>query len=190
MDGGCGPPSRLSIWASAGLRPGMALDVRSRRSSGSARRQGGGAGAGDGAGDAFGGIGGFGGRRRRSAELDAATVAGRDRGANGPADLPVAAQRGDAQKGGFRWRRPRHTLKGRQDAIAVDRSGLHLLKQQARAGDIVLLFQDESEALTHPYLACLGQARRRPARRSARPSAQGGDDRRSQCCRRHPRRRD
>jgi transposase len=27
------------------------------------------------------------------------------------------------------------------------------MKQQARAGDIVLLFQDESEALTHPYLA-------------------------------------
>lgn len=27
------------------------------------------------------------------------------------------------------------------------------MKQQARAGDIVLLFADESEALTHPYLA-------------------------------------
>ena len=39
--------------------------------------------------------------------------------------------------------------------MAVDRSGLRLLllKQQAQAGDIVLLFQDESEALTHPYLA-------------------------------------
>jgi transposase len=30
---------------------------------------------------------------------------------------------------------------------------LRLLKQQAAAGDIVLLFADESEALTHPYLA-------------------------------------
>jgi transposase len=30
---------------------------------------------------------------------------------------------------------------------------LQLLKQQAAAGDIALLFQDESEALTHPYLA-------------------------------------
>ena len=30
---------------------------------------------------------------------------------------------------------------------------LQLLKQQAAAGDIILLFQDESEALTHPYLA-------------------------------------
>lgn len=72
-----------------------------------------------------------------------------------PADREIAAERGDAQKGGFRWRRPRHTLKGRQDAVAVDRSGLRLrlLRQQAQAGDIVLLFQDCSEALTHPYLA-------------------------------------
>jgi hypothetical protein len=30
---------------------------------------------------------------------------------------------------------------------------LKLLKQQAEAGDIVLLYGDESEALTHPYLA-------------------------------------
>jgi hypothetical protein len=28
-----------------------------------------------------------------------------------------------------------------------------LLKQQAAAGDIVLLYGDESEVLTHPYLA-------------------------------------
>ena len=41
------------------------------------------------------------------------------------------------------------------DADAVDRSGLRLrlLKQQAEAGDITLLFGDEAEALTHPYLA-------------------------------------
>jgi hypothetical protein len=46
-------------------------------------------------------------------------------------------------------------LHGRQDANAVDRAGLRLklLKQQADAGDIVLLSADESEALTHPYLA-------------------------------------
>ena len=46
-------------------------------------------------------------------------------------------------------------MKGRQDADAVDRAGLRLrlLKQQAEAGDITLLFGDESEALTHPYLA-------------------------------------
>ena len=37
----------------------------------------------------------------------------------------------------------------------MDRAGLRrtLLKAQAEAGDIVLLFADESEALTHPYLA-------------------------------------
>ena len=37
----------------------------------------------------------------------------------------------------------------------VERIGLRLqlLKQQAAAGDIVLLYGDESEALTHPYLA-------------------------------------
>ena len=37
----------------------------------------------------------------------------------------------------------------------MDHAGLRrkLLKAQAEAGDIVLLFGDESEALTHPYLA-------------------------------------
>ena len=37
----------------------------------------------------------------------------------------------------------------------MDRAGLRLklLGQQAAAGDIVLLFADESECLTHPYLA-------------------------------------
>ena len=37
----------------------------------------------------------------------------------------------------------------------MERAGLRrkLLKAQAEAGDIVLLFGDESEALTHPYLA-------------------------------------
>jgi transposase len=46
-------------------------------------------------------------------------------------------------------------LKGRQDAGEIDRVGLRLQirRQQARAGDIVLLYEDESEALTHPYLA-------------------------------------
>jgi transposase len=40
----------------------------------------------------------------------------------------------------FRYRRPRHTLKGRQIASEVDRIGLRLqlLEQQAEAGDIVL----------------------------------------------------
>src|SRR4029078_4210433 len=53
------------------------------------------------------------------------------------------------------WRRPRHTLKGRQQAAAVEASRQHLadLKTQAAAGTIDLVFLDESEALTHPYLA-------------------------------------
>jgi transposase len=51
--------------------------------------------------------------------------------------------------------RPRHTLKGRQDTAAVEASRQHLadLKKQAAAGPIDLVFLDESEALTHPYLA-------------------------------------
>jgi hypothetical protein len=40
------------------------------------------------------------------------------------------------------------------DAIARSGLRLNLLKQQAASGDIAaLLFEDESEALTHPYLA-------------------------------------
>ena len=70
------------------------------------------------------------------------------------AHQPLATVQGTAQKK-FRWRRPRHTLKGRQIAAEVERVGLRLQlrKQQAEAGDIVLLYGDESEALTHPYLA-------------------------------------
>jgi transposase len=46
-------------------------------------------------------------------------------------------------------------LKGRQIAAEIERVGLRLQlrKAQAEAGDIVLLYGDESEALTHPYLA-------------------------------------
>ena len=64
------------------------------------------------------------------------------------AGAPIAAK-------GFAWRRPRHTLKGRQDAAAVaaSRECLADLKTQAAAGAIDLVFLDESEALTHPYLA-------------------------------------
>jgi transposase len=56
---------------------------------------------------------------------------------------------------GFAFRRPRHTLKGRQDkaAVAASRERLADLKAQATAGAIDLVFLDESEALTHPYLA-------------------------------------
>ena len=69
-------------------------------------------------------------------------------------DLAAVALAPIAPKG-FAWRRPRHTLKGRQDAAAVEASRQHLadLKTQAAAGAIDLVFLDESEALTHPYLA-------------------------------------
>jgi transposase len=93
--------------------------------------------------------------RRGPDGVDAAAVGGRDRAADRGDDLDRAAERAAAAKGGFAWRRPRHTLRGRQDAEAVERAGVRLAlrRQQARAGDIDLLFVDESEALTHPYLA-------------------------------------
>src|SRR5690242_10988685 len=69
-------------------------------------------------------------------------------------DLAALAVAPTASKG-FVFRRPRHTLKGRQDATAVaaSRQPLAALKTQAAAGAIDLVFLDESEALTHPYLA-------------------------------------
>src|SRR5690606_18368500 len=106
-------------------------------------------------GGADGGRGSSVGAGRRPRELDPAASGRRDREPHGCFHLALAAVGGAAQKRGFSWRRPRHTLKGRQNAAAVDRSGLRikLLKAQAEAGDIRLLFADEAEALTHPYLA-------------------------------------
>lgn len=83
----------------------------------------------------------------------------------------------------FRWRRPRHTLKGRQVAAEVERVGLRLQlrKQQAKAGDIVLLYGDESETLTHPYLALgLGKDGGGSARSGAGPSQEGRNARLTQ----------
>ena len=95
-----------------------------------------------------------GGTRGRSAQLDNPPAARRDRSACGCPHQPITTVQGAAKKK-FRWRRPRHTLKGRQIADEIERVGLRLQvrKQQAEAGDIVLLYGDESEALTHPYLA-------------------------------------
>jgi transposase len=78
----------------------------------------------------------------------------RDCPARRAGDLAAVAVAPIAPKG-FAWRRPRHTLKGRQDAAAVEASRERLadLKTQATAGAIDLVFLDESEALTHPYLA-------------------------------------
>src|SRR3954447_2252844 len=99
-------------------------------------------------------VAGRGGGRGGAAGLDVGPARGRGRGAHRRDGLAGSPERG-AAKGGYRWRRPRHSLKGRQDADAVERAGLRLrlLKQQAAAGDIHLLFGDEAEALTHPYLA-------------------------------------
>src|SRR5436309_300160 len=83
---------------------------------------------------------------------DAGAPVCRDCPARWAGDLAAVALAPIAPKG-FAWRRPRHTLKGRQDAAAVEASRERLgeLKTQAAAGAIDLLFLDESEALTHPY---------------------------------------
>src|SRR3954447_6610237 len=86
--------------------------------------------------------------------MDAGAAVCRDCPARRAGDLAAVALAPIAPKG-FAWRRPRHTLKGRQDAAAVEASRQHLadLKTQAAIGAIDLVFLDESEALMHPYLA-------------------------------------
>src|SRR3954466_13549258 len=86
--------------------------------------------------------------------LDAGAPVCRDCPAWRAGDLAAVALAPIAPKG-FAWRRPRHTLKGRQDvaAVAASRERLADLKTRAAAGAIDLVFLDESEALTHPYLA-------------------------------------
>jgi hypothetical protein len=78
----------------------------------------------------------------------------RDYPARRAGDLAEMALAPIAPKG-FAFRRPRHTLTGRQDkaAVAASRERLADLRAQAAAGAIDLVFLDESEALTHPYLA-------------------------------------
>jgi len=72
-----------------------------------------------------------------------------------PSILPRLERRERRASTPFAFRRPRHTLKGRQDAAAVEDSRQRLadLKRRAAPGAIDLVFLDESEALTHPYLA-------------------------------------
>src|SRR3954463_6822598 len=72
-----------------------------------------------------------------------------------PSILPAWRDGSGGRPPHFAWRRPRHTLKGRQDATAVEASRQRLadLKTRAAAGAIDLVFLDESEALTHPDLA-------------------------------------
>src|SRR5919107_5670745 len=138
-----------------GYGPPLAQRLHERRGRGAAPIPRAGAGADQGRARSGGGRGASVRARGGPSELDAAALGRRDREALGGSRLAVAAVRGAAPKRDFGWRRARPTLKGRQDADAVDRAGLgrKLLKAQAEAGDIVLLFGDESEALTHPYLA-------------------------------------
>src|ERR1700687_380006 len=149
------PSDRHGALGRGGHGPAVALAVRTRWGGRDPRAQGAGRGSREGAGGACRGERGALRRGERSAELDLAPLGRRDPPTKRHTDLDVAVECDPAEKGGFRWRRPRHTLNGRQDADAVDRAGLRLklLKMQAEANDIVLLSQDESEALTHPYLA-------------------------------------
>ena len=80
----------------------------------------------------------------------AAEVAARTGETISSGHLSVVLRKG-ATAGGGRGTRSRDA----RTADAVDALGLRLrlLKQQAAAGDIHLLFGDEAEALTHPYLA-------------------------------------
>jgi transposase len=72
-----------------------------------------------------------------------------------PSILPAWRDGSGGRPPHFASRRPRHTLKGRRDAAAVEASREHPadLKTRAAAGAIDLVFLDEAEALTPPYLA-------------------------------------
>src|SRR3954452_24962944 len=76
--------------------------------------------------------------------LDTGASVRRDRPARRAGDLAAVSLAPIAPKG-FAFRRPRHTLKGRKDAAAVETSRERLadLKTQAAAGAIDLVFLDE-----------------------------------------------
>jgi transposase len=90
-----------------------------------------------------------------SSQLDAAASGGRDREARRRAPLALAALSCAAPKGGFPLaacaphpERPPGRGRGGPGGPTPKAA-----QAQAEAGDIGLLFGDESEALTHPYLA-------------------------------------
>ncbi len=95
----------------------------------------------------------FGSSRRQPAQLDDRAPDQRDRGARGRPDRQVAIIQTLRKK--LPLAAAATHLEGRQIAGEITRVGLRLQlrKAQAEAGDIVLLYGDESEALTHPYLA-------------------------------------
>ena len=77
---------------------------------------------------------------------------GRDRGARGSKMASRSCPRRCEKN--FRWRRPGHTLKGRQIAAEIDRGTAPSTAQgSGRSRRHHLLYGDESEALTPPYLA-------------------------------------
>jgi transposase len=87
----------------------------------------------------------------------------------------------------FRWRRPRHTLKGRQAAGEVDRIGLRLQLRrcQAEAGDIVLLsMATKARRWCIPVSPAPGRSlgRTGACRRRDRSGQEGGDAGLAQSC--------
>src|SRR5229473_5468430 len=108
----------LGVLRAARQRAPLAVDFWSGGGDWAARPHGARPRSGEGAGCLVGDRGSIGAGGVGAAELDAAAPGRRDREAHRQAYLEIAAQRG-AEKGGFAWRRPRHTLKGRQDADAV-----------------------------------------------------------------------
>ena len=96
----------------------------------------------------------FGSSRRQPAQLDDRAPDQRDRGARGRPDRLGSQLSKTLRKKTSRWRRPRHSLKvarspARSRAWAC---AFQLRKAQAEAGDIVLLYGDESEALTRTLI--------------------------------------
>src|SRR3954465_11614469 len=79
--------------------------------------------------------------------VDAAAPVRRDRPARWAGDLAAVAVAPIAPKG-FTWRRPRHTLKGRQDAAAVAASRRHLTDLKTRAADAAK--RNSGEPSLHP----------------------------------------
>lgn len=129
----CGLEERGDRGGLAGARgygAQLALAVHAGRTGGGGAPSRPGAGAGEGASGAGGGARGAGGAGGEPGELHPAAAGGGDRTAHRADDLALAAVGGVAQKGGFASKRPRHTLRGRQDRQAVARSGLG----QARIG--------------------------------------------------------
>ncbi|CAA9276548.1 MAG: hypothetical protein AVDCRST_MAG04-3427, partial [uncultured Acetobacteraceae bacterium] len=118
------PRHRRGVWGAGGHGAPVAQHLHGGRRRGTANPHPAGSDANQSRAGARGGRGASDSAGGGPAELDPAAPGGRDRAARRTAHLPLAALGRAAAKGAFRWRRPRHTLEGRQDADAVDRAGL------------------------------------------------------------------